>query len=146
MPGTFAAAGIVCAALNPYLARHGRPAEKISVLIMNKTEDQLVPYEGGYVSLGNRKRGEVLSTENTVKYWLAWNNCGGKQFLAMINPDTTDNTEIEKYSYECCGAEVFLYKIVGGGHTWPGGAQYLPESIIGRTSKDIKRRKCCGGF
>ena len=27
--------------------------------------------------------------------------------------------------------------IEGGGHTWPGGPQYLPQSIIGRTSRDI---------
>ena len=24
-----------------------------------------------------------------------------------------------------------LYRIVGGGHTWPGGAQYLPARIVG---------------
>ncbi len=24
-----------------------------------------------------------------------------------------------------------LYRIVGGGHTWPGGVQYLPARIVG---------------
>jgi polyhydroxybutyrate depolymerase len=34
-------------------------------------------------------------------------------------------------------AEVKLYVIEGGGHTWPGGWQYLPEKIIGKTSQVI---------
>ena len=25
----------------------------------------------------------------------------------------------------------------GGGHTWPGGYQYLPEFLIGKTSRDL---------
>jgi polyhydroxybutyrate depolymerase len=33
--------------------------------------------------------------------------------------------------------EVILYRIRGGGHTWPGGAQYLPASIVGPVCRDI---------
>ncbi|MCX6008557.1 MAG: hypothetical protein NTW48_00675 [Chloroflexi bacterium] len=35
------------------------------------------------------------------------------------------------------GAEVVLYAIEGGGHTWPGGLQYLPELVIGKTSREF---------
>ena len=35
------------------------------------------------------------------------------------------------------GAEVVLFTIEGGGHTWPNGWQYLGEAIIGKTTKDI---------
>jgi polyhydroxybutyrate depolymerase len=35
------------------------------------------------------------------------------------------------------GADVQYYIITGGGHTWPGGLQYLPEAVVGRTSRDI---------
>jgi len=146
MSDVFAAAGIVCAGLNPYLAENARPEKKISLLIMNGTEDPLVPYNGGYVKIFKQKRGEVLSTEYSVKYWLAWNGCGGEPFLAMINPDTEDNTEIEKYTYDCRGAEVILYKIIGGGHTWPGGFQYLPENVVGRTSRDINATEVLWNF
>lgn len=27
-----------------------------------------------------------------------------------------------------------LYTVRGGGHTWPGGLQYLPISLVGRTT------------
>jgi polyhydroxybutyrate depolymerase len=137
LPETLAAVGAVCAGLNPYLARNRRPATMISVLIMNGTEDPLVPYNGGKVSVGKMERGGVLSTEDTVNFWLGYDGCTAKPFITGINPDTTDGTEIEKYDYICPSTEVVLYKVVGGGHTWPGGAQYLPEAIVGKTSRDI---------
>ena len=34
-------------------------------------------------------------------------------------------------------AAVKLYSVQGGGHTWPGGPQYLPEATIGKTSRDF---------
>jgi len=35
------------------------------------------------------------------------------------------------------GSPVVLYKLVNGGHTWPGKRPYLPERIIGKTGQDI---------
>ena len=38
----------------------------------------------------------------------------------------------------CAGdAEVVLYTVQGGGHTWPGGYRYLPERFIGKTNMDV---------
>lgn len=31
-----------------------------------------------------------------------------------------------------------LYRVNGGGHTWPSGVQYLPAAIVGKTSRDIQ--------
>src|SRR5258706_120755 len=33
------------------------------------------------------------------------------------------------------GSEVVLVRLDGGGHTWPGGTQYLPEGLIGRVCR-----------
>jgi len=35
------------------------------------------------------------------------------------------------------GAEVVLYRLQGGGHTWPGGWQYLPKGVVGTVCRDI---------
>jgi polyhydroxybutyrate depolymerase len=35
------------------------------------------------------------------------------------------------------GSTVLLLAVEGGGHTWPGGIQYMRESTIGVTSYDI---------
>jgi polyhydroxybutyrate depolymerase len=53
--------------------------------------------------------------------------------------DSADPTRVTETRYGGCrdGAEVVLYSIRGGGHTWPGGPQYLPAFIIGKTSRQI---------
>jgi polyhydroxybutyrate depolymerase len=50
-----------------------------------------------------------------------------------------DETRVERSVYRAgpLGAEVRAYRILGGGHTWPGGFQYLGVWIIGRTNRDI---------
>jgi polyhydroxybutyrate depolymerase len=58
----------------------------------------------------------------------------------MPDLDPDDGTTV---TWESCaggrdGTEVVLYAIEGGGHTWPGGYQYLPEFLIGKTCMDIK--------
>jgi polyhydroxybutyrate depolymerase len=35
------------------------------------------------------------------------------------------------------GTEVALVRLDGGGHTWPGGAQYLPALLVGRVCRDF---------
>jgi polyhydroxybutyrate depolymerase len=32
---------------------------------------------------------------------------------------------------------VTLLEVRGGGHTWPGGSQYLPDFLVGRVSRDF---------
>jgi polyhydroxybutyrate depolymerase len=33
--------------------------------------------------------------------------------------------------------EVVVYTIEGGGHTWPGGTQYLPVFLVGKASHNL---------
>ncbi|WP_144050223.1 hypothetical protein [Synechococcus sp. PCC 7502] len=35
------------------------------------------------------------------------------------------------------GTSIKLYRVVGGGHAWFGGRQYLPVRLIGRTCHDF---------
>jgi polyhydroxybutyrate depolymerase len=57
----------------------------------------------------------------------------------LPNTDTTDGTTTTVESYKSCRgkAEVVLYTVKGGGHIWPGGLQYMNESLIGKTSRDF---------
>ena len=52
-------------------------------------------------------------------------------------PDSvSDGTHVRVTSGTDCrsGRAAVLYTVDGGGHTWPGGWQYLPAAIIGHTS------------
>jgi len=112
-----------------------RPEQPVSVLMLQGTRDPLVPYHGGAVAFG---RGKIIDTEEAARRWAALNGgrepvreplpadgkdrCGG---LRTIYPGGRD------------GSEVTLVRLDGGGHTWPGGAQYLPELLIGRVCRDF---------
>jgi polyhydroxybutyrate depolymerase len=67
-----------------------------------------------------------------------------------LEPDRApdDQTRVRREVYGSCrdGAEVVLYAVEGGGHTWPGGLQYLPARIVGRTSRDIDASELIWGF
>jgi polyhydroxybutyrate depolymerase len=107
------------------------PKRAIPVLQMNGTSDPLTPYEGG------APRGSpVLSAEKSVAYWATKNSC--REASSTPLPDTArDDTTVTLTSYSGCLANVQLYTVNGGGHTWPSGLQYLPERRIGKTSQDI---------
>ncbi|MCJ7744103.1 MAG: hypothetical protein MUO99_06035, partial [Dehalococcoidales bacterium] len=85
-------------------------------------------------------RGRILSVPDSVKYWVTYNQCSATPVITMeADTDPQDGTRVreEVYGQGKDGTEVILYAIEGGGHTWPGGLQYLSEVIIGRTSRDI---------
>jgi polyhydroxybutyrate depolymerase len=110
------------------------------VIIINGTEDPMVPYGGGEIGIKKIRLGRVMSTPATAEFWAKHNGCSfPPDVTRMPDKDPADGTTLEKYEYTGGkdGSEVVLYKIIGGGHTWPGGKQYLPEKIIGRTSREI---------
>lgn len=137
-----AAVGIVIANMPVLYKDKCRPKHPVSVLIMNGTEDPLVPFGGGTVKVMGRKRGEDLSTVETFAFWLqqAGFNGDAHQIKAVTLPDSDpkDRTRVMRQDYKsAAGPEVVLYTVKGGGHTWPGGRQYLFKALVGRVSRDI---------
>lgn len=118
---------------------HCEPDESISILIMNGTADPLVPWDGGQVEALGRPLGDVWSTPRTTQFWVNQNGCDPVPARSRL-PDVTpaDGSWIEVENYSGCdeGELVTLYSVHGGGHTWPGGAQYLPRFLIGSTNHD----------
>ena len=140
MPGTFRAIATVTATLPENMLPMCAENQGTSLLMINGTDDPIVPYEGGAMEMGRRITANVLSTEETVAHWLETSNCPShaeKDVLPDIN--NKDGTTVNRYSYTGCSSDVRvrLYEIEGGGHTWPGGKQQRRESRIGRASKEI---------
>ncbi|WP_143464700.1 hypothetical protein [Leptonema illini] len=46
-----------------------------------------------------------------------------------------DPTRVIRHDWQCPRSKLQLYEVHGGGHTWPGGVQYLGAGLIGRISK-----------
>lgn len=126
----------------PLALQDKTPKHPISVMIVNGTEDPIVPYQGGHVRLFKfgRSRGEILSTADTIEHFRLRNECHSRpQKTSLPDTDPNDGTRVEMEKYIDCAdqTEVTLVRVIGGGHTWPGGAQYLKPKLIGRVSKDI---------
>ncbi|MFH2012320.1 MAG: PHB depolymerase family esterase [Pseudomonadota bacterium] len=126
------------------------PSRPISVLVINGVNDPLIPFAGGDITgpFGFRKLGEVLSTSDTIRFWVAHNKCSSSRVIQELDKDPKDGIKILKeiYGNGKDGTEVILYVIEGGGHTWPGGLQYFPERIVGKTSRDIDANEVIWDF
>lgn len=130
----------VTASISVNMAKVWSPSRPMPVLIIAGTADPLVPWDGGDIRFGGRIYGTVLSVPDTVKFWVEKSGCLAKPMVIRLpEVDPTDGTTVRKEVYAGCwgGAEVVLYAVEGGGHTWPGGWQYLPERIIGKTSREF---------
>jgi len=143
-----AAIAPVAAAMPEPLSRadSARPAKPVSVLAVNGTKDPLVPYEGGGVGLYH-KRGVVLSVQRTMESWVLVDGCNSKPETTGI-PDVDPNDGIrvlrERYSGGRDSSEVILYRVEGGGHTWPSGARRVTR--FGKTARDIDATKAIWEF
>jgi polyhydroxybutyrate depolymerase len=120
------------------IASSCHPRRAVSVLQMNGTSDPLMPFEGGNVTIGRRVG--VLSAEQTVAFWVRNDRCSPAASTTMLpTVAPPDGTNVERRAYARCrsGSKVVFYVVHGGGHTWPGGYQYLPAIFIGRTSSQL---------
>lgn len=119
------------------------PEFPISIMIINGEDDPLVPYNGGCIDVPSTpecSRGEVLSTLETIEKFKGFNQCSNpSETETIIDTIPNDGTSVEITSYKACeqGSEVVLVKVIGGGHTWPSGAQYLHPNLVGVVSQEI---------
>jgi polyhydroxybutyrate depolymerase len=131
-----AAIATVAAPMPVGLAARCAPGRPVPYLLMQGTADPLVPAQGGTV-LG--ERGTVLSVSATIQQWVALDGCPSPPATGNEPNTANDGTSVSYQIYSGCrnASAVALYLVEGGGHTWPGGFQYLPVSLVGKTSRDI---------
>ncbi|MGF2951615.1 alpha/beta hydrolase family esterase [Mycobacterium sp. THU-M116] len=122
------------------------PSRAVSVWEAHGTADPLVPFRGGDV----RGRGGIshaVSVASMVDRWRSVDDCHGDPSLEA-SPDVGDGTAVHRFAYTVCAAstEVVFYRIDNGGHTWPGGRQYLPKAVIGRTTRALDGSEAMARF
>ncbi|MBN1445168.1 MAG: esterase [Candidatus Omnitrophica bacterium] len=126
-----------------------RPARPLPVLIMNGTKDPLIPWEGGILKVYGRDFGELLSTEETVAFWVRANGLTGEPDTEIL-PDKVARdrctVEIKTYGQEGENPPVVLYAIHGGGHNLPGGRTLLRYFLLGNKCMDINGAEAIWNF
>jgi len=103
-----------------------QPTSPVSVMILHGVEDRIVPYEGGQTRSG----GEVGSVPETLAAWARVDSCKQPPSEQQVASDIVCRT----YSECRQGSEVVMCAFAGAGHTWPGGEQYAPKLMVGKTN------------
>lgn len=137
-PGAFRAILAVTMPLPGFLEDDCRRGPATGIAVMNGTKDPLVPYHGGQIRVFGRDRGAVLSTDATIRLWRRRNGCRETADRTAVLDRPGDGTRTLKSEWTTCtGAPITLYRIEGGGHTWPNGRPYLRRALIGPVSRDF---------
>lgn len=149
MSDVFAGAGIIIATMGRPLHKSFHPKLPVSMFFMNGTDDPLVPYDGGEVKFeiaprlqrNQPSRGFCISTDEAVQLWVRRNGLADATPKKETLPDNdkSDDCTVEQttWSNSKSPTSVVLYRIIGGGHSIPGGPQYLPKKLIGNTCGDF---------
>lgn len=150
LPGKFAGCASVGATLPDIVHSRGRPTKPVSMLYILGMSDPLVPFNGGPIHYKTfRDRGSVISAKEATQYWVKANRCQpNPRTIDLPDVDPNDGTRVKyaQFSGGLQGSEVVVYGIEGGGHTWPGGLQYLPEGTVGKTSRDFSASQAIWDF
>lgn len=150
LPDKIAAVASVAASV-PTSFQNLKVSSPIPMLMLLGTQDPLVPWQGGKIGgkLLPSGRGQVVSEKDSLAFWLTQNQNSNKAAITQL-PDTdpADKSRVEIQQFGAPGSsnEVVVYEIHGGGHTWPQGQQYLPQSIIGPVCKDFNGNEVIWSF
>lgn len=109
----------------------------LPVMHFHGTTDPLVAYTG---TIG------IPPVETTIDWWVNQTNCNPTpQFTAIPDVVQSDSSTVEKYYYAngATTSEVTFYKVLNGGHTWPG-ASPIPQ--FGNTNQDLDASSIIGDF
>jgi polyhydroxybutyrate depolymerase len=120
------------------IAQNCHPRRPISVLVVHGTADPIVLWEGKIP----KGKGKIESVPATIRHWVKHNEC-------TTTPTITDlGGGVTREVCSPCqgGTEVILYRIDHGGHTWPGGRQYLPRLLIGETNQTFRASEAVWEF
>lgn len=120
-PGRYRAVAAVVANLPAAQNFQCKPvAQGTSVMLMNGTQDPLVPYAGGEISLLGLfyKGGQIMSSHASAQYFADWNHIAGAPKVTRF--DVAEGFSVEQDRWHNGGkTEVELVTIHGGGHGLP---------------------------
>jgi polyhydroxybutyrate depolymerase len=145
-----AAIAPIAANIPKNIVNTSKPVHPLPVLLMNGTDDPLVPYNGGYVRFFRKRMGEVVSTQETISFWVKHNRCNAVPATRKLpDRDRSDHSRVIVTSYtkphnRC--EEVVLYTIKGGGHTLPGSNTPNLPRVLGWKNNDIDGAKVIWEF
>ena len=137
VPERFAAIGGLGCSMDTSLFQSCNPNQAVPMAYFSGTADPEVPFNGGVMN--NPSVTPIVPVDTAVQFWVENNNCQTPEPVVNLpDIDPSDSSTIELYKFtECnCDADFYYYKILNGGHTWPGvPISQFPQ--LGNTNEDI---------
>lgn len=129
------------------------PRLRASVVLIMGTGDRAVPYQGGPLSRrgvsglmlkrraarhGELPGDDVMAGAETVAAdWAAGNGIASGPAIEEV-PMPPGGLPVTRKTWSAPGCRpVALYRVDGGGHSWPGGPQFLPARVIGPVARHL---------
>jgi polyhydroxybutyrate depolymerase len=137
LPDRIAAVGLVGAA-NLLQWRWCKDTHAIPMISFHGTADRYAPYYGGISPVASPA---FPSAPGWAANWARRNRCASNAIESSVAADVTRRAYVDCADH----ADVVLYTLHGGGHTWPGGKRML-ESFVGTTSQSIDATKVMWDF
>jgi polyhydroxybutyrate depolymerase len=127
-----AAVATVGATLESQTAASCSPSRPIPIVLVHGTEDTAFPWDGLYGSA------QLMSMPLTLDVWAEINRCASDPQVEWLLDSWEDGTRVWSEHYADCGAgaELKLFGIEGGGHTWPSAPGPFPD-WTGTVSREI---------
>jgi polyhydroxybutyrate depolymerase len=112
------------------------PAQPVPVCHFHGTADQFAPYAGGR-GARSLTQTNFFSVEHSIGQWVKANGCHPDPQVEELPAKVDDGTRITRSVYTGGreGAEVVLFTIHGGGHTWPGRQPAL--QFLGPSTRNL---------
>jgi len=108
------------------------PSRPVPVLIFHGTADKEVKVDGG-LNPRSQARRAFPPLSDTIQFWVRQDRCTGPGTVVAEKGDARETS----YGPCAAGTDVAVWRIEGGGHTWPGGNESLPQFLVGKTTHDI---------
>ena len=111
-----AAIGTVAANMSIQTVKNCDPSHPVPVITISGTMDNVVQYDG------SQPEG-TISHNNTLDYWITFNNMDSEPIISDLQDiNIPDGSSVTLYQYLNGDnyVEIEHYKIVDGGHDWPG--------------------------
>jgi len=106
------------------------------IIHFHGTDDRFVPYAGGRGSRGVT-RNSYMPVEEAINVWVRINQTAAIPRVEDLPALHNDGTRVIRYAYRAGrdSQNIVMYKIIGGGHTWPG--QPHARLLLGPTTTEI---------
>lgn len=144
-PGRYAAIAAVAGANQAAGWPGCQPDTPTPVLQIHGTADGCWGWDGTPTGLCDKAEGRYMGVDESMAAWAAINGCGEATEAAEPDP-AADGMQSTRLSWADCAATTELVRVEGGGHTWPGGWQYLDEETIGPVTLDFSASQAAWDF